>query len=188
MPMGTRLMLFSMYGLGSTPSQGSRMKTILLLSTGGTFNKTYNPLNGHLEVDPHATPLRRLLESWQAAYPIRTILGKDSLEMDASDRNTLLAAIQDAEEETIVVIHGTDTMDLSAARVAQAQVPKRIVFTGAMVPWSIDPVEATANLASAIGYARAVARPGVYLAMNGHILPYNRLVKDRAVGRFVPEG
>jgi len=161
------------------------MKKILLLSTGGTFNKIYNPLNGQLEVDPHSTSLHRLLEHWQTDYPIQSILGKDSLEMYDRDRHTLLEAIRNAQEEAIVVIHGTDTMDLSAAVIATAQLPKRIVFTGAMIPWSIDPVEATANLASAIGYAQSLEKDGVYLAMNGQFGTHLEVIKDRAAGRFV---
>ncbi len=161
------------------------MKPILLLSTGGTFNKIYNPIHGQLEVNPHSTPLHRLLEHWQADYPVRNLLGKDSLEMDDRDRHTLLEAIRDAREETIVVIHGTDTMDQSTAVVAAAQLPKRIVFTGAMIPWSIDPVEATANLASAIGYAQALKEDGVYLTMSGQFGTHIEVIKDRAAGRFV---
>jgi len=161
------------------------MKKILLLSTGGTFNKIYDPIHGKLDVNPHSTSLHRLLEHWQADYPIRSILGKDSLEMDDQDRRTLLEAIRNAQEETIIVIHGTDTMDQSAAVVATAELPKRIVFTGAMIPWSIDPVEATANLASAIGYAQALEKNGVYLAMNGQVGTHLEVIKDRAAGRFV---
>ena len=161
------------------------MQKILLLSTGGTFNKIYDPIHGRLDVDPHSTSLHRLLEQWQADYPIQNLLGKDSLDMDDQDRRTLLEAIRNAQEETIIVIHGTDTMDQSAAVVATAELPKRIVFTGAMIPWSIDPVEATANLASAIGYAQALEKNGVYLAMNGQVGTHLEVIKDRAAGRFV---
>jgi len=161
------------------------VKPILLLSTGGTFNKIYNPLNGQLEVDPSSTSLHQLLEHWQAGYRIQSILGKDSLEMDDQDRHTLLETIRNAQEKAIVVIHGTDTIDQSAATVAAARLPKHIVFTGAMIPWSIDPVEATANLASAIGYAQALEKDGVYLAMNGQFGTHFEVIKDRAAGRFV---
>ena len=161
------------------------MKKILLLSTGGTFNKIYDPIHGKLDVNPHSTSLHRLLEHWQADYPIRSILGKDSLEMDDQDRHTLLEVIRNAQEETIIVIHGTDTMDQSATVVAEAGLPKRIIFTGAMIPWSIDPVEATANLASAIGYAQALEINGVYVAMSGQLGTHLEVIKDREAGRFV---
>ncbi len=161
------------------------MKKILLLSTGGTFNKIYDPIHGRLEVDPSSKSLHRLLEHWQVDYRIQNVLGKDSLEMNDQDRYTLLEAIRDAQEEIIIVIHGTDTMDQSAATVAAARLPKRIVFTGAMIPWSIDPVEATANLASAIGYAQSLEKDGVYLAMNGQFGTHLEVIKDRAAGRFV---
>ena len=61
---------------------------------------------------------------------------------------------------------------------------KSILFTGAMVPFSIDPIEATANLASAIGFIHGVDRYGVYISMNGRIESYNNIKKNRTKGFF----
>ena len=36
------------------------MKKLLIISTGGTFNKIYNPKNGILEIDKEATALKEL--------------------------------------------------------------------------------------------------------------------------------
>ena len=58
-------------------------------------------------------------------------------------------------------------MHLSAEVLAKSNIDKTIVFTGAMVPFSIDPIEAAANLASAVGYATALDNFGVFIAMNG---------------------
>jgi len=164
------------------------MKKILILSTGGTFNKIYDPIQGELVVDPEAHALRRILRHWQADYPIQTLIGKDSLDINEQDRQTLIVAVHEAEEEAIIIVHGTDTMDQSAAAVAQAGLHKHVIFTGAMVPWSIDPVEATANLASAIGYLQTDLPEGVYIAMNGQFGTHDRVVKDRQKGKFVAEG
>ena len=161
------------------------MKKILILSTGGTFNKIYQPITGTLEIDSKARALHAIGAHWQSPYPIQTLIHKDSLEMDADDRRELLSAIRAAEEEAILVIHGTDTMDQSAALIAEAQLQKQVVFSGAMVPWSIDPIEATANLASAIGALQAGLPHGVYIAMNGIFGLHDQVVKDRRQGRFV---
>ncbi len=162
------------------------MKKILILSTGGTFNKIYDPLTGKLTIDSEAQAIHHILKLWQADYAIETLIDKDSLDMDAQDRHALLVAVRQAEAEAVVILHGTDTMDQSAAMLAQAQLHKHIVLTGAMVPWSIDPVEATANLASAIGYLQAgQLSHGVYIAMNGQFGPHDHVIKDRQIGKFV---
>ena len=61
----------------------------------------------------------------------------------------------------------------------------KIVITGAMVPFSINPIEATANLTSAYGYIQALDNAGVYIAMNGCLGSYLEVIKDRDMGRFV---
>ena len=75
-------------------------------------------------------------------------------------------------------------MDITAKFIASRSLEKEIIFTGAMTPFSIDEVEATANLASAIGYIKAINRSGVYISMNGAIGDYRDIKKDRNIGRF----
>jgi len=161
------------------------MKKILLISTGGTFNKIYNPLSGNLEIDTKSKALDEISAKWQMDFEVVSIIGKDSLEITNSDRLLLLATLNLSAYDDIIIIHGTDTMDLSAEYVADAELEKRIIFTGAMVPYSIDPVEATANLSAAFGYLQALEKEGVYIAMNGIIAPYDTITKDRAGGKFV---
>lgn len=161
------------------------MKQILILSTGGTFNKIYDPIAGELVVDGSIQAVQEIMQRWQADYHAMACIGKDSLDMTDADREELLSVLSQARSTDIVVVHGTDTMEISAEYVAQARLPKRIVFTGAMVPYRIDPVEATANLALAIGALHAPSSPGVYLAMNGIFGSHRHVTKDREAGRFV---
>ncbi len=160
-------------------------RPIRILSTGGTFNKIYDPRSGALVIDPDAQALRTIARRWLTDFTIETRIGKDSLEMDDTDRHTLLHAVREAAEPILIIIHGTDTMDLSADLIAAEALDKRIIFTGAMVPWSIDPIEATANVAAAIGYARADTSEGVFVAMNGCFGLHTKVIKDRSLGRFV---
>lgn len=161
------------------------MKKILLINTGGTFNKCYNPLSGRLEIDTTSKALDEIGKKWQIEFEVVSIIGKDSLEFTNSDRLLLLATINLTKQDAIIVIHGTDTMDLSAAYLADVDMEKRIIFTGSMVPYSIDPVEAAANLGMAFGYLQALKKNGVYIAMNGIVAPYDALTKDRVAGKFV---
>jgi len=158
---------------------------ILIVNTGGTFNKFYDPLSGELIVDQGSRTLEEIASKWLTSFEIINIIGKDSLEMTNHDRLELLATLSRTEAEKIIVVHGTDTMHLTAEYLADADLEKQIVLTGAMVPFSIDPVEATANLASAYGFLHNLKHYGIYIAMNGVIDHFGNVTKDRQEGRFI---
>jgi len=160
------------------------MQKILIISTGGTFNKVYNPLNGTLTIDKTSQALKELASRWLCEFETKNIIGKDSLDMRDKDRAKLLKTIEHSSYQHIIIIHGTDTMDLTAQYLFAAKLKKYIILTGAMVPFSIDPVEATANLCSAYGYMNALNAHGVYIAMNGVLGRYNNIIKDRIKGQF----
>lgn len=156
---------------------------MLILNTGGTFNKRYNPPAGELFVPSDNRALEEILESLVIDIDVQGIIYKDSLEMDEADRELLAQTIATSEEKIIIVVHGTDTMDLSAEAVASLNLKKTVVFTGAMVPFSINPIEATANLSMAIGFALRSCN-GVYIVMQGICGQYNYVRKNRECGKF----
>jgi L-asparaginase len=160
------------------------MKKILIISTGGTFNKIYDPIKGEFTIDKASHALEQIAAKWLCEFEILNIIGKDSLDMTNHDRLELLGTISQSDYHHIIIIHGTDTMDVTAEYLADADLEKQIVFTGAMVPYSVDPVEATANLCSAYGYINAIKEEGVYIAMNGAMGLYDKVKKDRTKGRF----
>ncbi len=163
------------------------MDNLLVINTGGTFNKLYHPISGELIVDPQGQVLKILHRKWLSGQPeLLNIIGKDSLEMTSQDRIELLLMINQSDKKKILIVHGTDTMHTTAAYLAQSEISqKQIVLTGAMVPYSIDPVEATANYASALGFLRTQENAGVYICMNGLVESHQDIVKDRKAGRFV---
>ena len=158
---------------------------LLIVNTGGTFNKFYNPLNGTLEVDNGSRTLEEIASKWLTSFEIINIIGKDSLEMTNHDRLELLATLSRTDAEKIIVVHGTDTMLVTAAYLSDADLEKRVVLTGAMVPYSIDPVEATANVASAYGYLCALKDNGIYIAMHGILDHFDNVAKDHQKGKFI---
>jgi L-asparaginase len=160
------------------------MRKILIISTGGTFNKIYNPLNGELIIDEESKALEEIASKWLCKFEIINMIGKDSLHITNQDRLILLATINHSAYDDIIVTHGTDTIDLTAEYLADADVDKRIVLTGAMVPYSIDPIEATANLASAFGYLQTLTDDGVYIAIHGLFGSYDKIIKDKKKGKF----
>ena len=161
------------------------MDKILLISTGGTFNKVYNPKNGKLIIDKTSNAVKKIASHWLCEFDMINLIGKDSLEMDNHDRLELLATISQSEYKKIIIIHGTDTMALTAKYLDDAELEKHIILTGAMVPYAINPVEATANLASAFGYLQTLNNNGIYIVMHGVFGSYEKIKKDRKKGKFI---
>jgi len=161
------------------------MKKILIINTGGTFNKIYDPISGELPIDTTSNALKDIATKWLCKFEIINIIGKDSLAMTNQDRLELLATIDQSEYTDIIIIHGTDTMEITADYLAEGDLKKCIVLTGAMVPYSINPVEATANLASAFGYLQTLTHNGVNIAMNGIFGNHKKVKKNRQKGQFI---
>ena len=160
------------------------MKKILIISTGGTFSKVYNPLNGELEIDITNQALKSLEKHWMVDFTIVNIIGKDSLDMTDDDRFIIAQTIKESAIERIIIIHGTDTVDKTAHYLAEYHFDKKIILTGSMVPFSINPIEATANFSSAYGYISIVNKNGLYIGMNGKIGSFEKIRKNRKKGFF----
>ena len=157
---------------------------MLILNSGGTFNKRYNPLSGLLEVpyDNHA--INKILESFNPKYGLAGVVYKDSLDMDSNDRKILANVIMESSDDAFIIVHGTDTMDLTAEFLSEIFDDRIIILTGAMKPFEIDNVEATLNLGMAIGFSKAVKDNGVYICMQGHVTLWNQLIKNKNKGKF----
>lgn len=159
---------------------------ITVLNTGGTFNKRYNPIKGQLEVPSDNIALNKIVDACHnIEFDIKNIVSKDSLDFTDDDRKTILENIQNSTSDKIIIIHGTDTVDLTSKFIDGKIDGKKIVFTGAMVPMSIDEVEATMNFSQAIGFLNADINDGIYLSMHGVVVSHDKLVKDRSVGKFL---
>ena len=158
---------------------------LLIVNTGGTFNKIYDPIKGELLVDKNSKALDELASKWLCKFEIINILGKDSLDLNQQDREVILNTIKKSSYNKIVIVHGTDTMHLTAEFLNRAKLEKKVVLTGAMLPYSIDPVEATANLASSFGYLQNLNKNGLFIVMNGVFGVYSSIIKDRKNGKFI---
>jgi len=160
------------------------MKKILIINTGGTFNKVYNPLTGNLDIEPTGKAINEIAKAWLTELKVINIIGKDSLDMTNSDRELIVTSIQQASEKNIIIVHGTDTMDKTANFIANAKLNKKVVLTGAMIPYSINPIEATSNLCSSYGFLYGLEKKGVFISMNNVIKGYKRVVKNKEKGYF----
>lgn len=158
---------------------------MLIINTGGTFNKKYNKLNGELEnLNNDDSSIIRILESSFVDRKIINIFSKDSLHINTEDRIKLSNFILESEEDEIIIIHGTDTVNETASFISESQLnDKKIIFTGAMKPFEIENIEATFNLGVSIG-AMKFCKPGIYICMNGFIEKHTDIFKNTKLGRF----
>jgi L-asparaginase len=157
--------------------------TIRLFITGGTFDKSYDEIEGRLHFkDTHVQEMLRLGRC-RVPVEVRTLMMIDSLEMTEADRQLILQNCRSAGEERIVVTHGTDTMTDTARVLGEAGLSKTIVLTGAMVPYAFGSSDGLFNLGSALSFVQALPS-GVYVAMNGRCFAWNDVVKNREQGIF----
>ena len=157
---------------------------MLILNSGGTFNKRYNKLNGELEVPFDNYAVEEILSYCDAEYNLAGVVYKDSLEMTSDDRKMIANIIMGSEDDTFIIIHGTDTMHITAEFLDEVFDDRKIVLVGAMEPFSINRVEATLNLGIAIGFCKSNKESGVYISMNGYIELWNNIEKNRTLGKF----
>jgi len=157
---------------------------MLILNTGGTFNKRYNSLSGEMEVPYDNLAVEKILSTFTYDVELAGLIYKDSLDIDMEDRKMMAKIIAASDDTHFVIIHGTDTMGMSAAFLDEVLEDKVIIFTGAMVPFEVDPIEATANLSMALGFAKSMKIPGVYICMQGCVESHDKLIKNKTLGKF----
>jgi L-asparaginase len=159
------------------------MSEARIIVTGGTFDKHYDAIKGELTFKE--THLPAILEQARVTIPVAIEINQliDSLHMTDEHRSRVLDACRAAPEKSIVVVHGTDTMAETAQVVGRAKLPKAIVFTGAMIPYSVQGSDALFNLGFALAMAQALP-PNSYVAMNGRVFAWDNVRKDKSGGKF----
>lgn len=168
----------------TTPMRPSR-PAVAILTTGGT-------IDGLDYATPEAAPespssrIAGAFRHARLAIPIEItrVFAKDSRFIDGRDLRNLRDAILRSSARSIVVTHGTETMEHTAVFLGKLDLDRTIVIVGAMVPLSEGPGDAQFNLGAALMAAQLLPR-GVYVAMNGRTLLWDNVTKDRTVGRFV---
>ena len=168
----------------------SPARTIAILSTGGTIEKTYNESDGTI------TNQRSVLEIMLAGLVLHgvrivriPVMNKDSLLMTADDHDTIVTAVAGALEsyEGVIVTHGTDRLQHTGERLVArlgSTLKHPVILTGAMRPYELRTTDALQNLTEAL-LAVQIASPGVYVAMHNEVLQFPGVVKDTTRMRFV---
>jgi len=159
--------------------------SLRIIAIGGTFDKHYDPLTGHLYFRDSVLP--EALDRARLTLPVvfESLLALDSLDMQDSHRRQIREACERSAENRIVIVHGTDTMPETAQVLGRSELNKTVILTGAMVPYRVAQSDALFNLGFACA-AASLAAAGVYIAMNGQIFPWDDVMKNRDQGVFQP--
>lgn len=167
----------------------NRPQDIIVITTGGTIEKTYDEFDGSL-ANRESIIKGRIMSRLRLPYTglqVFSVMSKDSLFMTDDDRSLLIQFIKSQLEKNIpiVVLHGTDTMAISAERcfseLKKPSVP--IVFTGAMKPLGFEDSDAVQNVTEALLASKLLA-PGIYLSFHGRIFTVPGVRKNRERGTF----
>ena len=158
------------------------MEELLIVTTGGTIDKVYFDDKSDFQVgEPQ---IGRILHELGVAFRFNVIpiLRKDSLHINAEDRELLRAAISAQPTRHVLVTHGTDTM-VETAQVLASITDKTIVLIGSIQPAQFRNTDAVFNIGTAVGAVQSLG-PGVYIAMNGRIWDPRQVRKNVAANRF----
>ena len=156
---------------------------IKIFVTGGTFDKDYDEKNGKLFFkETHMSEILALGRS-KVEVDIETLMMIDSLDMTDKGRETIVESCISAEENQIIITHGTDTMTKTATEIGKRKLSKTIVITGAMIPYKFGTSDGLFNIASALAYVQTLPG-GVYIVMNGRVFEHDRVRKNRGTGIF----
>lgn len=158
--------------------------SIKIFTTGGTFDKIYFDANSEFHIgDPIAAAL---FEEANVSfdYDIESLLKKDSLDMNSNDRELIRNAVAGADNDRILITHGTDSM-VETAQALLGISDKTIVLFGAMQPARMRYSDAMFNLGFASAAVQLLPR-GIHLAMNGQVFDPRQVAKNRSQNRFEP--
>ena len=157
-------------------------KKIAILSTGGTIEKTYNPLSGVLNNEVSVLDLMLSKLSLRGIKLSRVqLMNKDSLDMKPRDHELIARSVEACREESdgVVITHGTDRLERTGEVCLQylEDLTGPVVLTGAMRPYELRSTDALQNLTEAL-FAAQVLPPGVYVVMHSQVLSFPGVYKD----------
>jgi len=162
---------------------------LFILTTGGTIEKIYDEFEGSLQ-NKDTIVKNKILQKLRLPYTeiqVKQIMAKDSLLMDDKDRAAISESIKTYSRfgNPIVVLHGTDTMDMTAKYCCEhlKEISVPVVFTGAMKPLGFDDSDASQNVIEAI-FAARIMSPGFYATFHGKLFTVPNLKKNKQRGTF----
>ncbi len=163
-----------------------------IVITGGTIDSVFDAANDMVVVNDSSTISTYIDKMVRPHFQLtqEVVTMRDSREITDNIRAEILASINKAKANHIIVTHGTYTMPDTARFLNDRfeDETKTVVLTGSMLPLQgFAPSDAPFNLGFAIASA-FLAKPGIHLAMNGKLFCANEVIKNVDAGRFVVAG
>ena len=158
---------------------------IKIFITGGTFDKSYDYINGKLFFEKTHLPEMIKRSKCNLDIQVKTILMKDSLDLSKEDVSKIVNACKKEKSNKIIITHGTDTMTNTAKLIAEQKIyNKTIILTGAMIPYAFgSSSDGFFNLGCALSFVQTL-KPGVYITMQGEYFEWNKVKKNSIKGVF----
>ena len=157
---------------------------ITFITTGGTIDKSYSKTRRTYNFDisePSVNHILKIIEP-NFEFEVVSLLKKDSLDMTDEDRQLIFDACAKAENNKIIITHGTDTIIETAKKLTELK-DKLIVLVGSSQPERFKETDADFNVGMAVG-AINVLRGGVHIAMNGRVYKWDECRKVNS-GHFM---
>ncbi len=165
------------------------VQDVILITTGGTIEKTYNEFDGSL-ANRGTSIKNRILTKMRLPYTnivVHPVMSKDSLYMTDEDRQMIAATVKEemAKGSPIVILHGTDTMHVTAEYCYNnlPQPSVAVVLTGAMIPMGFDDSDAAQNVTEALLAAKLLS-PGFYISFHNQVFKVPQVRKNKDKGTF----
>ena len=163
----------------------SNKEKIQIFITGGTFDKSYDYINGVLYFKETHLPEMLKRSRCQLNIDFKTLMMMDSLEMRDNEIEQIIEACKNSTSNKIIITHGTDTITKTAKALAKAALKdKTILLTGAMIPYAFgSSSDGFFNLGCALAFAQTLS-PEVYIKMQGQYFLWNGVEKNKTLGLF----
>ena len=129
---------------------------IKIFVTGGTFDKEYDEIKGQLYFNETHLPEILRLGRCTLEIDIQTLMMIDSLHMSPQDRECVVNECKGCENNKIIITHGTDTIVETAQMIAEAEIPKTIILTGAMIPYKFGSSDGLFNMGCALAFVQTI--------------------------------
>lgn len=161
-------------------NEGNSLKSILLLSTGGTIASV--PDGRGLVPKFTGEEMVNMIPQLKGLCHIeyKSILCKDSTDMQPEDWELIAQeTYKDLDKyDGIVITHGTDTMAYTACILSYMlrNLNKPVIVTGSQLPIDAPNTDGKQNILNAFQVA-VYGIPGVYVVFNGKIIHGTRAVK-----------
>ncbi len=140
---------------------------VKVFTTGGTIDKIYFDAKDDYQVGEPEIGSLLAEANVTFDYSVESLLRKDSLEMNETDRKLVYDAVAAESCARILITHGTDTM-IETAKSLLGIPDKTIVLTGSMQPARLRVSDAFFNVGCAVAAVQLLS-PGVYVVMNGQV-------------------